>query len=145
LAVETGLDMPTVEHLLGRYGSAVTEIAALIEADPSLAQRVSPRQQYLRAEVVYAVTHEGALHLDDILARRTRLSIETADRGVEVAERVADMVGPLLGWDELRIRREVALYVARVEAELNSQRQADDEAADAARLAAADLRDVVEI
>jgi glycerol-3-phosphate dehydrogenase len=145
LAAETGLDLPTVGHLLGRYGSAVTEIVELIEADPTLAEPVSPCQRYLRAEVVYAVTHEGALHLDDILARRTRLSIETPDRGVEVAQQVAGLVGPLLGWDEVRVRREVALYVARVEAERESQRQVDDEAADAARLAAADLRDVVEI
>lgn len=145
LAGDTGLDVATVEHLLGRYGSAVTEIVALIAADPALAERVSPHRRYLRAEVVYAVTHEGALHLDDILTRRTRLSIETPDRGVEVAQQVAELVAPLLDWDGLRLRREVARYLARVQAELSAQRQPDDEAADAARLVAADLRDMVEI
>ncbi len=40
---------------------------------------------HLRAEIVYAASHEGARHLDDILARRTRISIETFDRGVAAA------------------------------------------------------------
>jgi glycerol-3-phosphate dehydrogenase len=140
LATEAGLDLATVEHLLGRYGSAITEILGVIDADPSLARRISPHSPYLRAEVVYAVSHEGALHLDDILTRRTRISIETPDRGVDVAQEVAELVAPLLGWDELHTRREIAYFRARVSAEIESQRQPDDQTADAARLGAPDVR-----
>ena len=43
-------------------------------------------EDYLAAEVVYAVTHEGARHLDDVLTRRTRISIETFDRGTRSCE-----------------------------------------------------------
>jgi glycerol-3-phosphate dehydrogenase len=140
LATESGLSVTTVEHLLGRYGSAVTEIMAMIAADPTLAQCISGQQRYLRAEASYAVSHEGALHLDDILTRRTRLSIETPDRGVDAAHEVAELMAPQLGWDELHTQREIALYRARVSAEIESQRQPDDRDADAARLAAPDVR-----
>ena len=83
--------------------------------------------------MVYAASHEGALHLDDALARRTRISIESWDRGIAAAPVAARLMGEELGWDATRIEREVALYRARVEAELESQRQPDDESADRIR------------
>ena len=46
------------------------------------------------------MTHEGARHLDDVLARRTRISIETYDRGTETAELAADLMAGPLGWDD---------------------------------------------
>ena len=57
------------------------ELLDLIEAEPELAQPLSTAPKYLKVEAKYAVSHEGALHLDDILARRTRISIDTWDRG----------------------------------------------------------------
>ena len=51
------------------------------------------------AEVRYAATHEAALHLDDVLARRTRISIGTSHRGVESAAPVAQLLAGVLGWD----------------------------------------------
>ena len=91
--------MTQVEHLLNRYGSLLPELLELITADPSLAHPLASAAEYLRVEVVYAASHEGALHLDDILARRTRISIETWDRGLAAASEAADLVAPLLGWD----------------------------------------------
>ena len=78
--------------------------------------------------------------LDDILARRTRISIETPDRGVAAAQEVAELVAPTLGWDTATAEREVEHYRARVKAELESQEQPDDHTADAARLGAPDVR-----
>ena len=52
---------------------------------PSSRAPLEGAEDYLAAEVVYAVTHEGARHLDDVLTRRTRISIETFDRGVAAA------------------------------------------------------------
>jgi glycerol-3-phosphate dehydrogenase len=89
---------------------------------------------------VYAAAYEGALHLDDILARRTRISIETWDRGVAAATEVADLVAPVLGWGKGEIAREVEHYQKRVAAERESQHQPDDMSADAARLGAPDVR-----
>lgn len=115
------------------------ELSQMKESDPAMAAPVG-ESRYSGAEVVYAVTHEGALHLDDILTRRTRISIETPDRGVAVAREVADLVGPHLGWTGQDVAREVEHYLARVEAELDSQTRHDDRTADAARMGAPDVR-----
>src|SRR5450631_1097152 len=60
IAASAGVHVARVDHLLGRYGSLTHEVLALIRADPSLATPLPGADDYLRAEVVYAVTHEGA-------------------------------------------------------------------------------------
>ncbi|GAA3607050.1 glycerol-3-phosphate dehydrogenase/oxidase [Microlunatus ginsengisoli] len=140
LAESLGLPLGQVERLLGRYGSLIGELGTLIAERPELAEPLEAAPEYLKVEALYAATHEGALHLDDILARRTRISIETWDRGVGVAPEVAELVAPVLGWDAAAIEREVDHYRARVAAERESQHQPDDLSADAARLGAPDVR-----
>ena len=90
--------------------------------------------------MVYAASHEGAQHLDDILTRRTRISIEVPDRGDAAAAEVARLVAPVLGWDERHVSEEIEHYRLRVLAERDSQQQLDDDTADAARLGAPDVR-----
>jgi glycerol-3-phosphate dehydrogenase len=140
LAEEVGLHVSRVEHLLGRYGAMITEILALLDERPELGERIAGADTYLKVEAVYAASHEGALHLDDLLTRRTRISIETFDRGVAAAHDVAPLMGEVLGWDEDRIAREIEHYEARVAAELESQQMPDDRTADAARMGARDVR-----
>ena len=82
-------DPVQVEHLLNRYGSLLPELRALLAEQPALAAPLDSAPGYLQVEAVYAAAYEGALHLDDILARRTRISIETWDRGVAAATEVA--------------------------------------------------------
>ena len=142
LAEAHGLPAWQIERLLNRYGSMTGEVLALAAEDRSLLRMPSRDAEYLGVEFAYAAGFEGALHLDDLLARRTRMSIETPDRGVAVARAVAEVVAPRLGWDAERVDSEVAAYEARVEAERESQRKADDLAADAARVAAPDTRRV---
>lgn len=139
IAARTGLHTVRVEHLLNRYGSMAEEIFDLIEADPALGEPLRAADDYLRAEVVYAASHEGARHLDDVLTRRTRISIETFDRGTRSAREAAELMAPVLGWDKDQIEREVEHYEKRVEAERESQLQPDDLTADAARLGAPDI------
>ncbi|MEU6958406.1 glycerol-3-phosphate dehydrogenase/oxidase [Streptomyces chrestomyceticus] len=138
-AVRTGLHVVRVEHLLNRYGSLADEVFELVLADPGLGEPLAAADDYLRAEVVYACTHEGARHLDDVLTRRTRISIETFDRGTRSARECAELMAPVLGWDADQVDREVQHYEKRVEAERESQRQPDDLTADAARLGAPDI------
>jgi glycerol-3-phosphate dehydrogenase len=139
LARAHGLHEARIEHLLGRYGSLVHEVLALVDADPSLGRPLDGAPDHLRAEVVYAASHEGARHLDDVLARRTRISIETFDRGTGVVEEVAELVAPVLGWSAEQVEREVEHYRKRVEAERESQRMPDDETADSARMGAPEV------
>ncbi|MFI9391057.1 glycerol-3-phosphate dehydrogenase/oxidase [Streptomyces bauhiniae] len=139
IAERSGLHVARVEHLLNRYGSMADQLLDLIAADPSLGEPLRHADDYLRAEIVYAASHEGARHLDDVLTRRTRISIETFDRGTRSAREAAELMAPVLGWDEDQIAREVEHYEKRVEAERESQRQPDDLTADAARLGAPDI------
>jgi glycerol-3-phosphate dehydrogenase len=63
-----------------------------------------------------------------------RISFESADRGVAAAPVVADLIAPILGWDARRRDAEVASYLARVEAERESNSLPDDVSAERARL-----------
>ena len=117
LAEDYGVTRATVEHLLSRYGTLATEVLDEIRADPGLARPLTEGYPYLRAEVVYAVTHENALHVEDILMRRTRLFIESADAGTGVAAEVSAIMGRLLGWSRRRRAAETRRYLDLVAAE----------------------------
>jgi glycerol-3-phosphate dehydrogenase len=66
------------------------------------------------AEALYAVRHEMALTLCDVLIRRTHVIYETWDGGMEQARAVAELMAPRLGWDEVEIEHQVAGYAAQV-------------------------------
>lgn len=139
LSARSGLHEVWIEHLLQRYGSLIDELLDLVAADPSLGEPLAGAPDYLRVEAAYAASHEGARHLDDVLTRRIRLSIETFDRGVNAADEVAGLMGDVLGWSESQRAVEIEHYRSRVQAERESQQMPDDETADAARLGAPDV------
>jgi glycerol-3-phosphate dehydrogenase len=139
LSRSSGLDVGVVDHLLSRYGGLVDEVLALVARRPELGRPLPGAEAYLAAEVVYSVTHEGARHLDDVLTRRTRISIETFDRGVASARPAAELMAGELGWDEERTDEEVDHYLRRVEAERQSQLMRTDQEADEARVKAPDI------
>ncbi len=138
-------DIPVhlAERLLWRHGSRVVDVLDLITADDDLAELL-PGEGYLAAEVVHAVRHEGALHLDDVLARRLRVAIEEPDAGLAVAPRVARLMARELGWTDARVHHEVAVWQACVEAEAAARAAPDDATAAAARAAAPDSRDLLD-
>src|SRR6266704_1079344 len=117
LAEDYGVPRAAVEHLLGRYGTLAGEVLHLIRADAGLARPLAEGHPYLRAEVAYAVTHESALHVEDVLMRRTRLFIESADAGAGAAADVSLIMGRLLGWSRRRRAAETRRYLGLVQAE----------------------------
>jgi glycerol-3-phosphate dehydrogenase len=139
LAALSGLPPARVEHLLRRYGTLAHDLIELIEADPRLGEPIEGAGAYLYAEVAYAVTAEGARHLEDVLTRRTRIYVETADRGTVAAPRVAEVMAGLLGWTGEQAQREVKHYLMQVDAERAAQEQPGDATADAIRLGAPDV------
>lgn len=139
-AADHGIPTWRYRRLLDRYGSEVATVLAAGRDEPELLEPVPGADDYLMAELHHAVTHEGALHLDDLLARRTRISIETEHRGVDSAQPIAELVAPVLGWDDAQTRREVERYRSRVEAERASQEESHDGAAISRRLTAVDSR-----
>ena len=141
IAEAWGVLPATVDHLLSRQGDRIYEVLDLIKEDVSLAELIDPRLPYVRAEAVHAVRFEAALHLEDVLTRRTRLSIESPDRGTDSALQVAELMARELSWDQRRLDSEVAHYLDRVAAERASNEQLDDVTADARRVAVGEVRD----
>jgi glycerol-3-phosphate dehydrogenase len=159
----THLPVGGLEHLVARYGSTASEVLDLIALNPLLANSVSTTVsaeaslinsasfdgahmpmagggRYLLGEMVHAARYEGALHLDDVLTRRTRTSIESDDRGVSAAPPVASALGDVLGWSAETVAREVSHYEQRVAAERAALGSKTDEDADAVRSPVRDLR-----
>jgi len=110
LAADYGVAPGAAEHLIARYGSLATEVLDLVRADKTLAGPLAGDYPYLRAEVAYAVTHEGALHAEDVLARRVRLLIESPDGGLGAAPEVVAIMAGLLGWNRRRRALELRRY-----------------------------------
>jgi glycerol-3-phosphate dehydrogenase len=105
-------------HLAGRYGSETPDVLAVTADRPELLDPLVPGLRYLEAEAVYAVEHEMATSVADVLDRRTRASLRDARGAADAALRVATLIGPILGWDALRITNEAESYAAALRAEL---------------------------
>jgi glycerol-3-phosphate dehydrogenase len=135
-AASAGLSPGQIERLLGRYGSDVADLLELMAGRPALREPLPGGGPYLGAEVVYACSHEGAVHVDDVLSRRTRIRIEVRDRGAEAAPRAAELMAGELGWDAARTAAEVSTYRQLVAADLAAESMPDDQSAlEAATLA----------
>jgi glycerol-3-phosphate dehydrogenase len=121
-----------------RHGGCAAEVLGLVQGDPELAAPLPGARRYLKAEAVHAVVYQGALDLDDVLSRRTRVSIEVADRGRAAAAAAAPLVAPVLGWSETRAAEELDRYLRLRDAEQAAEAAPDDAAAAAAYRAVID-------
>jgi glycerol-3-phosphate dehydrogenase len=117
IAQESGLDVATVTHLLNRHGSLISEILEIIEDQPKLAAKLDSDLPYIKAEIVYAASHEGARSVDDVISRRTRLSFEATNHGLYLADEVAALITPVLGWSAKERKESIADYAGLVERE----------------------------
>ena len=133
IARERGWTLARVTHLLDRYGDEVPALLELIDSDDGAARRygepLERASAFLRAEVAWAVTHEGAAHLDDVLLRRVRLDMERRDRGLSAADEILQVMAPLLGWTKKDVAAERAAYAERVAQIAAAQAEATDAAA----------------
>ena len=106
----TGLAEDDVEHLASRFGGEARVLFAMIEADPTLAERIVPPLPYLAAEVVYAARHEMSRSVDDVLSRRTRARLLARDDSAAAASAVAELMAGALGWTKAEQARQVKAY-----------------------------------
>ncbi|HHW84194.1 MAG TPA: glycerol-3-phosphate dehydrogenase/oxidase [Actinomycetales bacterium] len=132
IAERYGWDTARVESLIHRYGAGIEEVLEIVDGDPSMGRPLASSPLYLRAEVAHAVSHEGAMGLTDILAHRVRLLIESADRGVDALDEVAEIAAPLLGWDAEQVAAAAQDYRQMVAGILRAEEAGTDEAAAAA-------------
>jgi len=143
LSAEWNLPEPLITRLLWRHGSRIGDVLAMTKENPSLNEVIA--ELYLSAEIVHAARHEGALHLEDVLARRLRISIESEARGTLVADAAADLMAVELGWTDATKAEETAAWHQRVKAERAANDAPDDASADALRRGAIDARGLIDI
>jgi glycerol-3-phosphate dehydrogenase len=139
LSERFGWSAQMIDHLLHRYGAKISEIASIAEADPTMSQPLEHASAYLRAEVVYAITHEGALHLEDLMVRRTRINYEYLNEGIAAVPEVAEIAAALFGWDKKTTEHEIAVYHQMADAVVAAALTRDDESASNVREAAAQI------
>lgn len=105
--LELGLDEETVESCQQRYGVRVTHLFKLVADAPELARRIDAEIPGCLAEALFAVKHEMAMSLEDVVRRRMPLALVARTSQVDLF-RVADLIGSLLGWTDERKHDEVA-------------------------------------
>jgi glycerol-3-phosphate dehydrogenase len=110
ISSETGLAESQVTHLLNRYGSLISEILDLITEDSTLAKPLANDLPYLRAEIHYAASHEGARSVDDVVSRRTRISFESRENSVELLDEISKIIAPVLGWNRIERVQSIERY-----------------------------------
>jgi glycerol-3-phosphate dehydrogenase len=120
LSETSGLDQATITHLLNRYGSLISEILELIVENPKLAEKVDKDLLYLKAEIHYAASHEGARSVDDVISRRTRIAFEAHNHGIKLASDIATIIAPVLGWSTKERKDSISAYEALVNRELEA-------------------------
>ena len=111
LADEASVSATTVNHLLDLHGARFRDVLATPTQDPSLLMPIAPGVPDVGAAVSFAVREEQALHLLDVLLRRTGLGTLGAP-DVEVVARVAAIMAGELRWSDADVARERALVAA---------------------------------
>ena len=114
LAREYGISKETIDHLLNRHGALFSEVLEPALSDKSLLNPLIDQLPYLKAEILYAVTHEGARSVDDVLSRRTRINFEAKDQGLGAAKEVASIIGRVLGWSAAQSNESIKNYEKQV-------------------------------
>jgi glycerol-3-phosphate dehydrogenase len=105
----TNLPAKTTERLIRIYGSRAQEIARLAELDSNLNKVIDEESGGIAAEVVFAVRHEFARTLSDVLVRRTLWAFSA--KGVfEVAEKAAAVCAAYFEWSADRVAKELRQF-----------------------------------
>ena len=118
LADKYSLSTACVERMLNRYGSLINDLFEMISENPDLATEILPGAGYIKAEAIYAVTHEGARSLVDVMSRRLRFAMEDSHQGLNVSQEIADLIAPTLKWKAADKKREISTYKKFVDVEM---------------------------
>ncbi|MEO8703631.1 MAG: glycerol-3-phosphate dehydrogenase [Kofleriaceae bacterium] len=114
LMADCQLDADTATHLCGVYGTRAPIIAQRIVVDRTLGERLDRELPYVWAEIEFAATHDLARTVEDVLARRVPLLLVGREQGLDVCERVADLLGAIHGWTATQRTQMLDEYRAEV-------------------------------
>lgn len=92
------LGVPMLNHLARGYGIRSLDILALIDKNPKLAERIHPRHDVTKAEIVYQIRKEMVVNVFDLLLRRNRLAFLDKEATLQVMPTVIDLLGNELNW-----------------------------------------------
>lgn len=120
IAQANGLSTDLITHLLDRYGSLISDLLELIKERPNLGKRLTKDLPYLKAEIYYAATHEGARSVDDVISRRTRLAFEAPNSAIDLAPEVAKIIAPVLNWSGKQMKDSAKAYIDIAKSEIKS-------------------------
>ena len=113
-----GVGDDVLSALLGRYGSDTPAVLALASGRPELLEPMVPGLPHLRAEAVWAVRHEMAMTVDDVLSRRTRSVLRRARAAADAAPGLAEMLAPEWGRDPVDAARDAAAFADQARGDL---------------------------
>ena len=106
-AADLGLDLAATYRLVRAYGTRADDVLDLVRERRELAAPLLEGLPYVAADVVYAARCELALHLEDVVYRRTHLAMETHSRFRRACERTAGFMAEELGWSDGRMVSEI--------------------------------------
>ena len=96
-----------LDHLARTYGTQYSRLITLIEKQPTMATLVPGSTEVTHAQIVHAIRHEAAVHLDDVVMRRTGLGT-LGHPGEDVLQACAALMAVELEWDDARQSAELA-------------------------------------
>lgn len=106
--------MATLHHLFHLYGAYAMEVLALVDQFPELAELITPTLPDIKAQIVYAVRHEFARTLVDILRRRTTIAMQL-HYGLSVLPIVSEVLETYCGWSKQQQHQATQAYYAYME------------------------------
>ena len=102
--------VPGQQRLHGRLG--ILAAGRLMRETPGDERQPLGETPYTWAELRWALRHEQVVHLQDLMLRRTRLGLVSAQGGAAFLPRIAALCREELGWDEARWQQEQREYLA---------------------------------
>jgi glycerol-3-phosphate dehydrogenase len=102
------LDTDIVDHLYVQYGVDMAKVLTpLLHQDCQNGDRIGPHEPTIRAEVLYAVREEMALHLSDVVLRRTDLGT-VGHPGLAILTAAASIMAKELNWTKTDVASEIS-------------------------------------
>jgi glycerol-3-phosphate dehydrogenase len=117
-----GLSTETANHLARSYGSEAHNLLNLIEEDASLARRLIDDLPYIYAEVIYACRYEMAMTPYDVLARRTSITLEDRQRGLDIVDELAACMANEHGWSQAQQTALAEAYRTDIQRQMTSEK-----------------------
>jgi glycerol-3-phosphate dehydrogenase len=120
LRKQNGLSEATARHLTSKFGTAAEKVLALTSEDSALLDPIIEGRPAIKAEVVYAVRHEMAATIEDVLARRIGMQLYSWRDAIQAAPVVGSLMTEELFWTSSFTRAEITHYVEKINHLLDS-------------------------